>query len=336
MSLLSIIVPVYQVEQYLEKCIKSILQQTFSDFELILIDDGSKDGSGKICDDYAKLDKRIKVIHQENQGVSSARNAGLNIAKGRYIAFVDADDWIEKEMFSDCMEAMKVSKVDVLCHGMTKDIWIYGDEKSSQKGPVEIGIISSKQEMGEYINRHKDGIDPHVFCYLFDYEIVKDLRFDVDMPFAEDNVFVLQALSKANTYEFIKNCQYHYNARIGSAAYKWQSKMVECNRKTLKEIQRFLRTLQLSKEEECLIISIYVINAYSALIYNLCLPTCTLSGKEKRQTLKYARKVFQLDRYKKFYKIKGLSLFEKLKIITTFLHLEIILIVFGPLYCKGK
>lgn len=336
MSLLSIIVPVYQVEQHLEKCIKSILQQTFSDFELILIDDGSKDASGKICDDYAKLDERIKVIHQENQGVSSARNAGLDIAKGRYIAFIDADDWIEKEMFSDCMAEMEKCKVDVLCHGMTKDIWIYGDEKSSQKGPIEFGTIPSKKEMGEYIKRHKDGIDVHVFCYLFDANIVKDLRFDIELPFSEDNVFVLQALSKANTYKFMKNCGYHYNARIGSAAYKWQPKIVECGQKTLKESQKFLRTLQLSKKEERLIISLYVVNAYSGLIYNLCLPTCTLSIKEKRKTLKYARKVFQLDGYKKFYKIKGLSLFEKSKIIITFLHLEMILILFGPLYCKGK
>lgn len=104
---LSIIVPVYQAGKYLEKCIKSILDQTFTDFELILVDDGSNDGSEKICDDYAKKDARIKVIHQKNQGVSSARNAGMNCAEGDYIAFVDADDWIETDMFEQCMDAME-------------------------------------------------------------------------------------------------------------------------------------------------------------------------------------------------------------------------------------
>jgi len=88
---ISIIVPVYKVEPYLRKCIDSILAQTFTDFELILVDDGSPDGCGKICDEYAKKDNRILVIHKSNGGLSSARNAGLEIAKGEYIGFVDSD-----------------------------------------------------------------------------------------------------------------------------------------------------------------------------------------------------------------------------------------------------
>ena len=94
---ISVIVPVYNVEQYLPRCIDSILDQTFTDFELLLIDDGSKDKSGEICDNYAKKDSRIRVFHKENGGVSSARNLGLYNAKGKYIAFIDADDWVENE-----------------------------------------------------------------------------------------------------------------------------------------------------------------------------------------------------------------------------------------------
>lgn len=97
MPKISIIVPVYNVEKYLRKCIDSILNQTFKDFELILIDDGSTDESGKICDEYNLKDNRIKVIHKENGGLSSARNAGLDIAQGEYIGFVDSDDWIESD-----------------------------------------------------------------------------------------------------------------------------------------------------------------------------------------------------------------------------------------------
>ena len=92
---LSIIVPVYNVEQYLDKCIKSILNQTFKDFELILVDDGSIDNSGEICDEYAKKDSRVKVIHKKNGGLAAARNTGLIIARGDYVGFVDSDDWIE-------------------------------------------------------------------------------------------------------------------------------------------------------------------------------------------------------------------------------------------------
>ena len=96
---ISIIVPVYNVEKYLPTCVDSILCQTFTNFELILVDDGSTDRSGIICDEYEKKDTRVKVIHKENGGLSSARNAGLYIAKGKYIGFVDSDDFIDKEMY---------------------------------------------------------------------------------------------------------------------------------------------------------------------------------------------------------------------------------------------
>ena len=96
--MISIIVPIYNVELYLEKCIESIINQTYKDIEVILINDGSTDKSGIICDKYAKIDDRIIVLHKENGGVSSARNKGLDIAKGDYIAFVDPDDYIEPNM----------------------------------------------------------------------------------------------------------------------------------------------------------------------------------------------------------------------------------------------
>ena len=117
MPRLSIIVPVYQAKEYLEKCINSILEQSFVDFELILVDDGSDDGCERICNDYAKKDERVKIIRQENQGVSSARNTGLDYATGKYIAFVDADDWVEKDLFEESINAIEKSKADILYHG---------------------------------------------------------------------------------------------------------------------------------------------------------------------------------------------------------------------------
>ena len=95
-ELISVIVPVYNVEKYLNRCVESIMNQTYKNLQIILIDDGSNDRSGKICDEYAEKDKRIEVIHKENAGVSAARNKGLDKAKGEWITFVDADDWIEK------------------------------------------------------------------------------------------------------------------------------------------------------------------------------------------------------------------------------------------------
>ena len=102
----SVIVPVYKVEPYLHRCIDSILGQTFTDFELILVDDGSPDNCGKICDEYAKKDGRVRVVHKENGGVSSARNTGLQIACGKFIYFCDSDDYVEKELLNDTVQAM--------------------------------------------------------------------------------------------------------------------------------------------------------------------------------------------------------------------------------------
>lgn len=98
-KLISIIVPVYNVEKYLKECIDSVISQTYKNLEIILVDDGSTDKSGEICDEYSKKDSRIKVIHKENGGLSDARNVALDIAKGEYIGFVDSDDYVEKDMF---------------------------------------------------------------------------------------------------------------------------------------------------------------------------------------------------------------------------------------------
>ena len=118
MPKISVIVPVYNVEKYLRKCIESILNQTFREFELILVDDGSTDSSGKICDEYALKDSRIKVIHKENGGASSARNAGLDVAKGEYIGFVDSDDWIEMDMYGELYRLIKENNTDISVCGI--------------------------------------------------------------------------------------------------------------------------------------------------------------------------------------------------------------------------
>ena len=113
-ELVSIIVPVYNVEQYLEKCVNSIINQSYKNLEIILVDDGATDNSGKICDELAKLDNRIKVYHKENGGLSDARNYGVERATGEYIGFVDSDDYIDPKMYEKLYEAIKKENVDVV------------------------------------------------------------------------------------------------------------------------------------------------------------------------------------------------------------------------------
>ena len=112
-ELISIIVPVYNVEKYLEKCVNSIVNQTYKNLEIILVDDGATDSSGKLCDKLAKIDNRIKVYHKENGGLSDARNYGVERATGDYIGFVDSDDYIDSEMYGKLYEAIKKENVDV-------------------------------------------------------------------------------------------------------------------------------------------------------------------------------------------------------------------------------
>ena len=112
---LTVIVPIYNVEKYLHRCVDSILNQTFSDFELILVDDGSPDNCGAICDEYAKKDKRIKVIHKENGGLSDARNAGLDIAEGEYVSFIDGDDFIHNQTYEFMLNLMNENNAGIGC-----------------------------------------------------------------------------------------------------------------------------------------------------------------------------------------------------------------------------
>ena len=145
MSTVSIIVPIYKVEDYIRECIDSILAQTYPDFELILVDDGSPDSCGRICDDYAKGDNRIKVVHKVNGGISSARNAGLEVAKGEWIMHVDGDDWIEPDMIESLIEAAQITGADMVFGDFMK----YGPSAGYNKLPT--WSSDKKKSMTNYI-----------------------------------------------------------------------------------------------------------------------------------------------------------------------------------------
>ncbi len=137
----SIIVPVYRAEQYLDQCIKSILNQTSSDWELVLVDDGSPDRSGQICDRYAAQDPRIRVLHQENGGHTAARNAGLAAAQGRYVYFVDSDDWIDQTLVGDCQAVVRDREADMILFGFRR---IEGEHQSSRPQPRAQGYYTAE------------------------------------------------------------------------------------------------------------------------------------------------------------------------------------------------
>ena len=123
--MISIIIPVYNVKLYLDNCIQSVIQQSYTDFECILVDDGSTDGSSEICDQWAEKDNRIIIVHQPNGGVSSARNKGLEQAKGEYICFIDSDDWVDVDYLSAMINNLKEKETDLIICGLTQEFKLY-------------------------------------------------------------------------------------------------------------------------------------------------------------------------------------------------------------------
>ncbi|SFC85816.1 glycosyltransferase family 2 protein [Clostridium uliginosum] len=204
--LISIIMPIYKAETYLIKSINSILNQTLKNFELILIDDGSPDNSGKMCDEFAKKDNRIKVIRKENGGASTARNAGLDIAKGQYIAFVDSDDWIEPNMYESLFNLAENSNADIAqCNYLKAE-----DEN--------VKIINQENEIITYFDNieslHNLYNDMYVSTVVLWNKIYKKFLFDkIRFPLIkifEDEAIMYKLLFSSNKLIFTNKKLYYY------------------------------------------------------------------------------------------------------------------------------
>ena len=203
---ISVIVPVYNVEKYLPRCIDSILSQTFTDFELLLIDDGSTDGSGKICDAFAEKDSRIRVFHQDNRGVSVARNLGIFHSNGEWICFVDSDDEVKENHLLSFISYM---------HNRYVDFYVCGYE-FLLKSRTSISLpyaIYNEDEVQDFIINSKKGNLLGLQCNkMFNAQIIKDnkLYFDPAIWSYEDELFVLQYLRFCHSVMTIPHCTYIY------------------------------------------------------------------------------------------------------------------------------
>lgn len=173
MDKISVIVPVYKTEKYLEKCVGSIIAQTYGDLEIILVDDGSPDSSGSLCDELAASDSRIRVIHKTNGGLSSARNAGIDAASGEYLGFVDSDDWVEPEMFEILLDRLLVSGADISCCNMKR---IREMDEVPIIRDLSLDAVFSGREAAERLLDDDAGILWHMGCKIYKAELFKDLR----------------------------------------------------------------------------------------------------------------------------------------------------------------
>ncbi len=216
MPLISIIVPVYKVEKVLHYCVESILNQTFRDFELILVDDGSPDNSGKICDEYSAIDNRVMVIHKENGGVSSARNIGIQVAIGEFICFVDSDDYIDKR-YLECLITSKNSFINY------DNIWIKFQIVDNYKcsSIFEQSKISNEiYSVRDIMTLHEKWLDAGPVCKLYSREIIinNNLKFDESISLGEDLIFNFEYLDCTNGRIVIADCSlYNYMHSSGDS-----------------------------------------------------------------------------------------------------------------------
>lgn len=206
---ISVIVPIYKVEKHLNKCLDSLINQTYKNLEIILVDDGSPDRCGIICDEYSKKDNRIMVIHKDNEGVASARNLGMEVATGEYIGFVDSDDWIESDMYELLMKNALEYDADISMCG--ENVYENGLIISS-KGDSSIIFMDQLEARKFTVVGGSMGL---IWNKIYKTSIVKNVRFSSEYGCSEDLIFVYDVVRNVNKVVYEKSEKYNYFRREG-------------------------------------------------------------------------------------------------------------------------
>ena len=280
---LSIIIPVYNSEDFLARCLDSVLKQTLKDIEIILVNDGSKDGSGAICDKYAQKDSRIKVIYQENQGVSAARNNALAIASGDFVGFVDSDDYIHPQMFEKLLATAEKDKSDVvMCDALT----VYDDGRTENDTITQLpeSTVLEKSNISPFLLLETAGA---VWRCIYKKSLLQEnqIRFPSGIKFSEDRVFNIYAFGNATKIAYIKEPYYYRYVNLKSAVHRFHNDYFEACKKSHYETQKALNfAWDNNPEYKKAYLSQFIIGALTA-INNYYYKTSTLSAKEKRQAV---------------------------------------------------
>lgn len=232
-GLISVIIPVYQVEQYLEQCLDSVVQQTYQNLDIILVDDGSIDRSGQICDQYALKDSRIRVIHKENGGLVSARKAGLKAARGNYIGYVDSDDWVDRSMFERLYSKLSKEGADIVVCAHTEE---YCGKTEIVRNYIHAGVYRGESLRDDFFpfmlyeaSISRWGVSPACWDKLLKKELIYDLQMDVDERIwdGEDHAFIYPAMLNAECICVIDDALYYHRIRNDSVATGYDPKCFE-------------------------------------------------------------------------------------------------------------
>lgn len=314
-DLISIVVPIYKVEKYLEQCIRSIINQTYQNIEIILVDDGSPDNCGKMCDDYATKDGRIKVIHKQNGGLSDARNHGIEAATGKYITFVDSDDYIDEKYIEELHNAIKTNNVKVSQCGILH----VNDEKQILKksGHLEKQLLSGKQMLKDLYKDHGTE-NIVVWNKMYDIQLFKNIRYPVG-KIHEDEFTIYKIFYDVENVAILNKYYYNYRQNENSITGK------KFNIKRLDKIEAYEQRLEFFKQKN------------ENELYQLALMSYLLEVREAyMNTKKYIdnSKDIQLGLVKKYranYKFilidKNVRIMKKLKMLIFFVSPEMFYIL---------
>ena len=212
MKKVSIIVPVYNVERYLPECLDSILDQSYPKFELILVDDGSTDGSALLCDEYAARDNRIVLVHQKNAGAANAKNAALDLASGDYIAFVDSDDWVERDWLQRMVSVLEQREADLVECSFVREF-----RNRTEAGNDEAFVnrlFSTEEYLSQYLSIWTCSL---FWNKLFKRELTENIRFRKERRCIDDEFYTYKVVSEAKRIQRIHDTLYHYRQRQTSA-----------------------------------------------------------------------------------------------------------------------
>lgn len=275
MPKISVIVPVYKAEAYLRRCVDSLLAQTFRDFEVLLVDDGSPDRSGAICDEYARQDSRVRALHKPNGGVSSARNYGIDNARGEWLSFIDSDDWIDGRCFEKCLMLIEAHHLDLLQFGFAR---------VDEEGKAD--FVENKKKCPPLASRafiESDQFLVSVCATLFKADIIRreNIRFEEGLKYAEDQLFLYNYIPKCGLCMKTEEVFYFYLSNPQSATHTTDSNSNEIF-KSIVSLQRFPnRQLFASRINETILSHIF----------------CILSNPQPRKNLFTLYKLIKKERF---------------------------------------
>lgn len=263
--MVSIILPVYNGEAHLERCIRSVLAQTIEDIQLILINDGSVDGTAAICDRFGGADGRVTVIHQENAGVSAARNAGLQAAAGEYIGFVDADDYIAPDMYEQALKRLDGHDI-----AMWDTVTLFADGRTEPDTIplLEMDCLVQKENWTPRLLRYMAG---SACRCLYRRELLEDIRFPVGIKLSEDRLFNLEAMGKAKKLAYFKQGLYFRVIREGSACNRYHGDKFEKSLLAMEYAEKIIEKYW-SAEYRTVYIQAFIIDGALAAIREICSP----------------------------------------------------------------